>query len=163
LLFREAEIGSQLGNDARIFLLSAVRQFFYERKHTGLVIRNGHSPYLVRSAFLGDEFRGSSGAHSKNGRAKAVVGEELDFAKIGIVLVILAAVALKAERLKIIEASRASLAAWDNMVDVERPIFCGRSAKEADYPKPEYYAGLPRTDNGFKLEPAIESVKQFLP
>jgi hypothetical protein len=60
-------------------------------------------PYLVRSAFLGDEFRGSSGAHSKNGRAKAVVGEELDFAKIGIVLVILAAVALKAERLKIIE------------------------------------------------------------
>jgi len=70
-----------------------------------LVIRNGHSPYLVRSAFLGDEFRGSSGAHSKNGRAKAVVGEELDFAKIGIVLVILAAVALKAERLKIIEAS----------------------------------------------------------
>jgi len=119
--------------------------------------------YSIRSAFLGDEFRGSSGALSKDGRAKAVVGEELDFAKIGIVLVILAAVALKAERQKIIEASRASLAAWDNMVDVERPIFCGRSAKEADYPKPEYYAGLPRTDNGFKLEPAIESVKQFLP
>jgi len=127
-----------------------------------LVIRNRHSLYSIRSVFLGDEFRGSSGAHSKNGRAKAVVGEELDFAKIGIVLVILAA-ALKAERQKIIEASRASLAAWDNMVDVERPIFCGRSAKEADYPKPEYYAGLPRTDNGFKLEPAIESVKQFLP
>jgi hypothetical protein len=39
----------------------------------------------------------------KNGRAKPVVSEELDFAKIGIVLVILAAVALKAERLKIIE------------------------------------------------------------
>jgi hypothetical protein len=62
---------------------------------------------------------------------QAVVGEELDFVKIGIVLVILAAVALKAERLKIVEASRASLAAWDNMVDVERPIFCGRSAKQA--------------------------------
>jgi hypothetical protein len=47
-----------------------------------------------------------------------VVGEELDFAKIGIVLVVLAAVALKAERLKIIEASGASLAEWDYMVDV---------------------------------------------
>jgi hypothetical protein len=47
-----------------------------------------------------------------------VVGEELDFAKIGIVLVVLAAVALKAEHLKIIEASGVSLAAWDNMVDV---------------------------------------------
>ena len=72
-----------------------VRQSFQERKHTGLVIRNGHSPYLVRSAFLGDEFRGSSGALSKDGR----------------------------------ELSRSSS----------------------------------RTDNGFKLEPAIESVKQFLP
>ena len=102
--------------------------------------------------------------HTLKERARqTVVGEELGFTKIGIVLVILAAVALKAKRLKIIEASRASLAAWDNMVDVERPIFCGRSAKQADYPKPEYYAGPPRTDNGFKLEPAIESVKQFLP
>jgi hypothetical protein len=39
---------------------------------------------------------------------------ELDSAKIGVVLVVLAAIALKAQSLKIVDASRASLATRDN-------------------------------------------------
>jgi hypothetical protein len=61
--------------------------------------------------------------HTLKERARqTVVGEELGFTKIGIVLVIFAAVALKAERLKIVEASHASLAAWNYVVDLERDL-----------------------------------------
>jgi hypothetical protein len=76
--------------------------------------------------FLGDQFRWLGVWVDLNRR--------LDFAKLGAVLVILTATALKTEGLKVIESGRAAFAARDDMVDVERskrrnhPLCCQKSA-----------------------------------
>jgi hypothetical protein len=62
------------------------------------------------------------------------LNRRLDFAKLGAVLVILTATALKTEGLKVIESGRAAFAALDDVVDVERskrrnhPLCCQKSA-----------------------------------
>jgi len=48
--------------------------------------------------------------------------------KVGIVFVILTAVALETEDLKIIDRIRASFATGDDMVNMKRSVFCGCSA-----------------------------------